>query len=78
MLGNRARQISFVAYPNDEFSLDQWWQNQRGFLAIVGEWLKLVLYVARYGYGGYWVLACIVLSAVIALVRHGDPNASCP
>lgn len=77
MLGNRARQISFVAYPNDEFSLDQWWQNQGGFLTIVGEWLKFVLYVARYGYGGY-VLACIVLSVVIALVRHSEPNAFGP
>ena len=55
VLGERARQVTFVSAPTDEFQMDNWWQRDEGFKAIVGEYLKLTYYVLRYTRICYWI-----------------------
>jgi uncharacterized SAM-binding protein YcdF (DUF218 family) len=78
VLGDRARQVSFVSAPTDEFPMNRWWQSQRGLLAIATEYPKLVFYAIAYGCLGYWLAACLVLLVVARWIRHRETRrASC-
>ena len=46
-LGRRAGQIYMVAAPTDNFSADDWWQHDDGFVTYVGETAKTVYYAMR-------------------------------
>jgi len=72
VLGDRARQVSFVSAPTDEFSMDCWWQSQLGLQSIVTEYPKLAFYAARYGCLGYWLAACGVLALVAGWIRRRE------
>jgi uncharacterized SAM-binding protein YcdF (DUF218 family) len=63
VLGDRMRQITLVSVPSDSVDPDRWWQTERGFLMIVGEYFKLAAYAARYGQFVYWLLAGIGAAA---------------
>ena len=47
--------MTFVSAPTDGFRMDRWWQVDAGFMAIVGEYLKLTYYVLRYTRICYWI-----------------------
>jgi len=64
VLERRAEQVSIVSAPTDRFAPEDWWQRQEGFLAISGEYLKLVYYAARYGTLRWWAIGCA--AAVLA------------
>ncbi len=72
-LGVQSRQLSFVSAPSDDFRLAHWWQDEAGFVAIGSEYLKLPFYLIRYGYFGYWVLACGGLAVVIKWIGLRKP-----
>jgi uncharacterized SAM-binding protein YcdF (DUF218 family) len=72
VLGDKARQVSFVSAPSDEFSIDCWWQSQRGLLSIATEYPKLAYYAVAYGCLGYWLVACAVLLLVAACIRRRE------
>jgi len=66
VLGERMDQVSFVATPNEGFSPEDWWQSPGGFVAIVGENLKLLCYFAGSPAVTYGLAGCA--SAAVALV----------
>jgi len=72
VLADRARQVSFVSAPTDEFPMDRWWRSQMGFLSIVTEYPKLAFYAASYGCLGYWLAACGVLAMVAGWIRRRE------
>ena len=72
VLADRARQVSIVSAPTDEFRMDCWWQSQLGFLAIVTEYLKFAFYAADYGCLGYWLAACAGLILVAMWIRRRE------
>lgn len=69
VLGDRARRISMISAPTDEFQTDVWWQNELGLTYIVSEYLKLGFYGVCYGWLGYEAIACAVIALV--LWRYG-------
>ena len=72
VLGDRAGHVSFVSAPTDEYPIDGWWRSQLGFEAIVSEYPKLVFYAARYGYLGWWLAACAMLTVVAGWIRRRE------
>jgi uncharacterized SAM-binding protein YcdF (DUF218 family) len=72
VLGDRARNITFVSAPTDEFPMDCWWRSQLGFLAITTEYLKLAFYAVAYGSVGYWLAACALLALVAVWIRRRE------
>ncbi len=64
LLGERARQVTFVSAPTDGFGTDRWWEVDEGFIAIVGEYLKLGYYALRYTGIGYWMGGCAGLVVI--------------
>lgn len=69
VLGEQAARVSFVSAPSDEFRMDNWWQDESGFVCITSEYLKLAAYIACYGYMGHWLAACIGLALVAKIIR---------
>jgi len=69
MLGSRRSQIAMVSTPSEEFRVDEWWRTEEGFVTIVGENVKFLLYVAYYG-RWFWIIVLVVLLAGIAAVYH--------
>ncbi len=61
VLGGRARQIAMVSVPRDNHPLETWWQNETGFAAITGEYLKWWFYILRYSYIVYEAAAVALL-----------------
>ncbi|MFC1596915.1 YdcF family protein [Planctomycetota bacterium] len=64
LLGDRARRVTFVSAPAEDFRLDAWWQVEEGFMAIVGEYLKLTYYLIRFTRVGYWIAGCTALVVI--------------
>ena len=73
-LGERADQLSFFSAPTDALQVDHWWRDEAAFVAITSEYFKLVFYVVRYGYLGYWLAACGGLALVTAWIRRRQPD----
>jgi uncharacterized SAM-binding protein YcdF (DUF218 family) len=72
VLADRARQVSLVSAPTDEFPMDHWWRSQAGFVSITTEYLKLAFYAASYGCLGCWLAACGVLALVAGWIRRRE------
>ena len=64
LLGQRARRVTFVSAPTEDFRFDAWWQVEEGFMAIVGEYLKLTYYIFRFTRIGYWIAGCTALVVI--------------
>ena len=64
LLGERARRVTFVSAPTEDFRFDAWWQVEEGFMAIVGEYLKLAYYVFRFTRILYWIGGCAALALI--------------
>ncbi len=71
LFGGRARRFSFISTPCSEFSTESWWQVERGFLLIVGEYLKLAIYAVWYGRLGWWIIGFAVLLVAVVVYRRG-------
>jgi len=65
-LGDRANRVYFVAAPSDEFTQENWWRTEFGFLAYTSEILKLIVYAVRLD---RWTQACLVLVMVGVIGR---------
>ena len=65
VLGDRARQVSFVSSPTESFRADNWWESEAGFVAIVGEYLKLAFAAVQQYRLHCLALAVAALAAVI-------------
>jgi uncharacterized SAM-binding protein YcdF (DUF218 family) len=61
LLGSRAARITLISVRPDEFPPETWWQDEKGFSVILGEYLKLGFYGLRYGRLGYELAAGILL-----------------
>lgn len=70
ILGLKASRVSFVSAPCDGYTLETWWQNGQGFFMVTSEYLKLVFYAFRYGWGLHLTGAVIGLILVIAAVAR--------
>lgn len=64
LLGERARRVTFVSAPTEDFRLDRWWQVEEGFMAVVGEYMKLTYYVLRFTRIGYWIAGSTALVVI--------------
>jgi len=51
ILGEEAARVSFVSAPSDGYDADTWWQSGEGFFMVTSEYLKLLFYSFRYGWG---------------------------
>mgnify|MGYP001159203943 CR=1 FL=1 len=51
ILGEKASRVSFVSAPSDGYDLNNWWQSGEGFFMVTSEYLKLLFYSFRYGWG---------------------------
>ena len=75
VLGDQAERISFVSAPTDDFQAGNWWQSEKGFTAISGEYAKLAYYTLRYGRLRYYAAAGAVLVVVLTIARRrGTPT----
>ena len=61
LLGSRAGRITLVSVRPDDFQIERWWQDEKGFSVILGEYLKLGFYGLRYGWLGYELAAGVLL-----------------
>jgi uncharacterized SAM-binding protein YcdF (DUF218 family) len=61
VLGGEAQRLTLISTPTEEFQPDAWWQDEKGFSIILGEYLKLGFYGLRYGWLGYELAAGVVL-----------------
>ena len=61
VVGSEAATILPVSVPTDEFDEASWWRSEGGFVAVVGECLKLGFYRLRYGNLGYLAVAAALL-----------------
>ncbi len=41
-------QLAFFAVPDRRYRVEQWWENEHGFLGVYNEYLKLLYYRLRY------------------------------
>ena len=64
VLGDRVKRTSFVSAPTDDFQLESWWQVKAGFVAILGEYLKLTYYALRYTRVCYWIGGCAAVVTI--------------
>ena len=64
LLGERSGRVTFVSAPTEAFCLDAWWQVEEGFMAVVGEYLKLTYYVFRFTHIVYWIGGCAALVTI--------------
>jgi uncharacterized SAM-binding protein YcdF (DUF218 family) len=70
VFGDRAAALSFVSAPSDDFSLDDWWRNECGWMAIIAEYLKFAFYLFAYGHFLPWLAACAGLVLVVKCARR--------
>jgi uncharacterized SAM-binding protein YcdF (DUF218 family) len=52
VLGSGVEEISMISVPTDDLRVATWWQSERGFATVAGEYLKLGFYILRYSYLG--------------------------
>ncbi len=71
-LADRADQVRFISAPSDQIPMDYWWRDEEGSVTIIPEYLKLIFYVVRYGYLGYWLVACGALLLVAHWIRRRE------
>lgn len=64
VLGDQIRQVSFFSIPTEEFHRETWSRSEDGFRTVVGENLKFVFYVLRYGRLRYAVGILLVLLGI--------------
>lgn len=65
-LGAKARQAMVVSAPVEAYSVENWWRSEEGFQTVVGEFVKLTIYGARYGY----LLHGLILGLVVIIAVH--------
>jgi len=70
VLGERVQQVAFVSAPTEDFPADGWWQTDKGFRAVMGEYVKLVLYGLRYGWLGYEIAGVLAAAVVLMAWRR--------
>ncbi len=70
VLGDRAQQVAFVSAPTEDFYADTWWETDKGFRAVMGEYVKLVLYGLRYGWLGYEMAGVLVAAVLLVIWRR--------
>ena len=66
-LAGQPVQVAVVGVPNERFQLATWWRNETGFVTVLGENVKLLAYLARYGNRRVW-LPLVLLGAVILAI----------
>jgi uncharacterized SAM-binding protein YcdF (DUF218 family) len=76
VLGEFAGQVSFVSAPSDAFPAECWWRSEVGMVVVLGEYLKLVFYAFRYGYGAYWMGGLVALVVLTSLWRRRRARSS--
>lgn len=69
VLGTRATQVVFVSAPDDSFPAEGWWRSGKGAETIIGEYLKLAVYVLRYTSFLYGLAGAIVIFIAIRFLR---------
>ncbi len=70
ILGERASRISFVSAPSDGYNPDDWWQTGQGFFMVTSEYLKLLFYAFRYGWGLHLTAAAVALILLIGILAR--------
>lgn len=70
LLGQRAREVSLVSAPTEDFSVDNWWQSKNGLINIAGEYAKMGYYVMRYTQLPYWLVLCALLAGALLICRR--------
>jgi len=68
VMGEMAGRVCFVSAPSDEFVLERWWENERGWERITSEYLKLAFYVLRYSPGRVAAVVGEVLVIATAII----------
>lgn len=78
ILGKEAERVSFVSAPSDGHNPEKWWQNADGFFMVTSEYLKLLFYSFRYGWGvPITSVGAILIVAAIAWRRFRRVSAAC-
>lgn len=70
ILGEEAARISFVSALSDGYDADTWWQSGEGFFMVTSEYLKLLFYSFRYGWGVPLTAGVGILVVVIVVWRR--------
>ena len=67
VLAGGVEEISMISVPTDDVRVATWWQSERGFATIAGEYLKLGFYILRYSY----LVPEVAVVVVVWLVWRG-------
>lgn len=70
LLGEHAGQVAFISAPSADFSLDDWWRNDKGFFAVTSEYLKLAYCAVRHTQLVWWAAGCAGLALLVAICRR--------
>ena len=70
VLGERARQISMISAPLDDFQAENWWKSEQGFSYVIAEYFKLLFYLVRYGYLGYEMAGGVGIALAVWIYRR--------
>lgn len=78
ILGEEVKRVNFVSAPSDGYDADRWWRSADSFFMVTSEYLKLLFYSFRYGWGvPVTAGAAIFIVAGIAWRRFRRVSAAC-
>jgi len=63
-------QVSFFSAPSTGFQTDNWWRSEEGFLMILGENLKFLLYLLYRGRLAWWIVGIAAVGALMFARRR--------
>jgi uncharacterized SAM-binding protein YcdF (DUF218 family) len=78
-----ADRIIVVSAPNPSFDAETWWRSDEGFVSVLSEYVKLMIYWVQYGNGLIWLGGLVITTVVgVCFVRRrlklsGETNAAC-
>ena len=57
--------LVMVSAPTEDYRLETWWTSKPGFITVIAEYLRLALYLFRYGNGLWWISAAVGIAGIV-------------
>ena len=67
-LAGQPVEVAVTGVPDERFQLATWWRSEAGFVTVLGENLKLLGYLARYGSAWFWLGLAVPGAVIIAIL----------
>ncbi|MBI2481166.1 MAG: YdcF family protein [Planctomycetia bacterium] len=65
-----AGRVLVISAPNPSFDAEAWWRSDVGFVLIIFEHLKAIIYWVQYGTGVFWIVAFVLVTSGVGVRRY--------